>query len=228
MAELLIVDDSRVVRSGLKALFVDVGFTVREARDGAEAVRLFAERRPDAVLLDVMMPRINGFLCCEQMRQIDQKVPILFLTALESDSDQVRGWGCQADDYIFKTASQDVLVARVRRALQRASGRSHEAFDTEEVRLGAVKVDLTRMIVTDENGEKRRLTKTEGDIFRLLVRQGDRPISVDRMIAALRGEGFACEDNMLYVHICNLRRKLGKAAARIVNDRLTGYRLVRG
>ena len=90
MAEILIADDERLIREGMKALFVGEGFSVRTARDGEDALKKFAESRPDLVLLDVMMPKANGFRACEEIRRRDRLVPIVFLTAKDSEADQVR------------------------------------------------------------------------------------------------------------------------------------------
>ena len=111
MAEILLADDERAVREGLKAMLVGEGFSVRTARDGADALAKFAEKRPDAVLLDVMMPKMNGFMACRQMRELDSLVPVVFLTAKDSEADQVRGMGLGADDFISKSAGDEVLLA---------------------------------------------------------------------------------------------------------------------
>ena len=88
MAEILVVDDERVLRDGIKAVLSGEGFEVRTARDGEEALRKIAEKRPDLVLLDVMMPKMNGFRCCEKIRGTDRILPIIFLTAKDAEADQ--------------------------------------------------------------------------------------------------------------------------------------------
>lgn len=226
MAEILIADDERIIRDGMKALLSGEGYAVRTARDGEEAVRKFAERRPDLVLLDVMMPKANGFRACEEIRRKDRLVPVVFLTAKDSEADQVRGIGLGADDYVSKTAGDAVLLARIGRALERAADVT-SAIPADVLRLGEVTVDLQRLrVVRDGAGEIAVLTKTEADILRRLA--ASRGVFVDgaSLIAALRGEGFVCEDGMLYVHVSHLRRKLGPAGDLVDSERGAGYRLI--
>ena len=227
MGDILIVDDERVVRDGLKALLSGEGFAVRTAHDGADALGKFAERRPDLVLLDVMMPKMNGFVACGEIRKLDRGVPVVFLTAKDSEADQVRGFGLGADDYVSKDAPEAVLVARVRRAIDRCRDISRGAGDGGRlIRVGQVSADTMSLEVSAEGRAVARLTKTEADILRVLDSDRGRVFSSDELIAALRGEGFACEDTMLYVHVSNLRRKLGPAASLLQTTRGAGYRLM--
>ena len=225
--EILIADDERAFREGLRALLASEGFAVRTARSGAEAVRKFSERRPDLVILDVMMPKTNGFVACEEIRKLDRRVPVVFLTAKDAESDQVRALGLGADDYVSKSAPESLLLARVRRAEVRSrelSGSPPGGAD-RFVRLGKTSVDMTTLEVSVDDRPAGRLTKTEADILRILHANRGRRILTEALISALRGEGFACEDSMLYVHVSNLRRKLGPAAALISSTRGSGYRL---
>ena len=118
-AEILVAEDESAIREGLCALLESEGYTVRAAVDGEDALRLFRECRPDLVLLDVMMPKKNGYAVCSEIRSSDQDVPILFLTAKDGDSDELRGLTLGADDYISKTSSQPVLLARIAAVLNR-------------------------------------------------------------------------------------------------------------
>lgn len=227
--EILLADDERAFRSGMKALLESEGFAVRTARDGEAAVRKFAERVPDLVILDVMMPRMNGFRACEEIRKTDRRVPVVFLTAKDDEVDQVRALGLGADDYVSKSAPEALLVARIRRAVERSrelvAGRVADADGC--MHLGQTTVDMTSLEVTVGGEAAGRLTKTEADILRILAGRRGRHFSTDELIAALRGDGFACEDTMLYVHVSNLRRKLGPAAALLSTSRNAGYSLSR-
>ena len=223
MAEILIADDERIIREGMRAFLVGEGFSVRTARDGEDALKKFSERRPDLVLLDVMIPKMNGFHVCGEIRRTDRLVPILFLTAKDAEADQVRGLGLGADDYIAKSAGEPVLLARIRRALDRTQAVTASA---DVLRLGPVTVDFVRLRVCEGDRELALLTKTEGNILRFLASEWGIPRNGDEIIAVLRGDGFACEDGMLYTHLSRLRRKLGPAGNLLVNDRGSGYRLV--
>jgi len=226
MAEILIADDERVIRDGMKALFVGEGFSVRVARDGEEALQRFREQRPDLVLLDVMMPKLNGFRVCEEIRRADRLVPILFLTAKAGDVDQLRGLGLGADDYLSKTTDDAVLLARVRRALERVDGLVPPSA-RRTLTLGRVTIDLDRSLVLSDDGGEVSLTRSEADILKLLADADGTLLSGDQIVTALRGQGFACEDGMVYSHVSNLRRKLGPAGELLVCNRGAGYRLVR-
>ena len=229
MAEILIVDDERTLREGMKATLSGEGFSVRTAKDGDEGLKRIAEKRPDLVLLDVMMPKMNGFRCCEKIRETDKLLPVIFLTAKDPETDQVRGIGLGADDYVSKTASDAVLLARINRALARTAAFDEKAdrADGMVIALGDVTVSLKTFAVAEKGGEIARLTKTEADILRLFNSQRGELIVPDDIITELRGNGFACEDAMLYMHISNLRKKLGSAGERIVNRRGVGYGLVK-
>ena len=231
MAEILIVDDERVLREGLKAMLTGEGFAVRTARDGVDALKKMDERRTDLVLLDVMMPKMNGFLVCAEMRKRDPLVPIIFLTAKDSEADQVRGIGLGADDYVSKSAGDAVLLARIHRALARASTVGDALAKRDEsaaaIVLGAISVDVKTLVVSADGRELARLTKTEFDILRLLDSERGRSFGTDEIITALRGTGFACVDTMLYTHISNLRHKLGPAADMLTHLRGIGYSIVK-
>ena len=227
--EILLADDERVFRNGMKLLLEAEGFAVRTARDGDEAVHRFAERRPDLVILDVMMPKVNGFCACEAIRRADRRVPVIFLTAKDAEVDQVRALGLGADDYVSKSAPESLLLARIRRAVERSrelsAGRSADADGF--MRLGRTSIDMRSLEVFVAGKPAGRLTKTEADILNILANERGRLFSTDELISALRGNGFACEDTMLYVHVSNLRRKLGPAASLLCNSRNAGYSLSR-
>ena len=227
MAEILIVDDEKALRDSLKIILLGEGFEVRMARDGDEALEKIAEKRPDLVLLDVMMTRMNGYKCCEKIRETDKLLPVIFLTAKDSETDQVRGISLGADDFVSKSASDSVLLARVNRALARSSaiGESVKSASAATIVLGTVSVDMKTLAVTEKGKEIARLTKTAADILKLLDAQRGELVIQDDIITDLRGNGFACEDTMLYVHIFNLRKKLGSASSKIINKRGVGYGL---
>ena len=161
------------------------------------------------------------------MAETDGILPVIFLTAKDAEADQVRGIGLGADDFVSKSASDAVLLARINRALERASafGETAKRVSGTTIALVGVSVDMKTFVVMEKGREIARLTKTEADILKFLdVHRGELVVQ-DDIITDLRGNGFACEDTMLYVHICNLRRKLGSAGAVVVNKRGVGYGL---
>jgi len=222
MTDLLLVDDELAVRKGLGETLRGEGYSVRLARDGAEALSKIAEKRPDVVLLDVAMPKLNGFSTLTRIREIAPTLPVLFLTAHAEEVNEVRGLDVGADDFLSKDVKPTVLCARLRRAVERARETSPSAAMT--LQIGKVRVEFSTFEVIGGSGEP--LTRTEADILKLLSSDPDRYFTFDEIIEALRGTGFACEDGMLYSHVYNLRRKLGPAADAVVCRRRFGYRLV--
>ena len=199
MFEILVVDDERVIRAGLVQLLSGAGFVVREARDGEAALVAVAERRPDLVLLDVMMPGMDGFKVCERLSAVDRELPVVFLTAKDSESDQVRGLEVGADDFLSKTAGEEVLLARVRKALARVK------------RLAA-------------NSAPSACTKTEADIYRLLSSARGRWFTYREIFDSIRGEGYYGDEGAIRTQMSRLREKL-PPGERIEAKRGCGYAL---
>ena len=202
MTEILLVDDERTIRDSLSRLLREAGFTVLIAANGAAGVETFHERRPDLVLLDVMMPGMDGYAVCEAMRSADRETPIVFLSALDAEDDQIRGLAAGADDYVSKIASPALLEARIRKALERADRFS--------------KMDAPAA-----------MTKTEADIYRLLESDCGRFFSYREIFSAVCGEGYFADEGAIRVHVSNIRKKL-PADERLVAKRGVGYALVRG
>lgn len=229
MAEILIVDDERVVREGLRQTLLGEGYAVRTARDGEDALRKIGEARPDAVLLDVMMPKMNGFRCCEEIRKADALLPVVFLTAKDSEADQIRGLGLGGDSYVSKASSEALLLTCVRRVIERTrkARESLPADDGQVVRLGAVTVNAKSFVVSDGEKEVARLTRTEMDLLLFLNAHRGEYFVIDDLITELRGNGFACEDAMVYSHVSKLRAKLGRAGSMISMMRGAGYCLLK-
>lgn len=222
-AEILIADDEATARRGFRALFEGEGYEVRTARDGDEAVAKFRERRPDAVLLDVMMPKTNGIVACTEIRKSDPLVPILFFTAMPSDVGAVRALGLGADDYIDKEKSPEELLARVAAALRRANiSRPSGAV----LSIGGVSVDFSTMTASGD-GISAELTKSEALFLRLLSSERGKCFSFDEIFAALRGEGYIGDDNAVRCIAKRLKAKLGRAGELISNARGVGYKLVK-
>ena len=223
-AEILIAEDEPSARRGFRALFEGEGYAVRTARDGEEALAKFRESRPDAVLLDVMMPKMNGIIACAEIRKSDPLVPILFFTAMPSDIGAVRALGLGADDYIDKAKSPEELLARVAAVLRRASAVASDKRD--KLSLGGVTVDFATMTASGD-GVSEELTKSESLFLRLLASERGRCFSFDEIFAALRGEGYVGDDNAVRCIAKRLKAKLGRAGELIVNARGVGYKLVK-
>ncbi len=222
-SDILVVDDDRAVRRGCRTLLENVGYTVRTARDGSEALRKFSERRPDLVLLDVMMPGMNGTATCAEMRKLDPLIPILFFTAMPSDVGAVTALGFGADDYIDKAKSPEELLARIASALRRSAA----IGDVRDMLvLGSVTVDLGHQTF-DGGGERGVLTRGESIILRLLASERGKVFSYGELLAAERGEGYCGDERAVHSAMKRLKSKLGKAGELIANVYGTGYKLIR-
>ena len=200
MEEILIVDDERMIRAGLAQLLSGAGFAVREARDGKSALAAVAERRPDLVLLDVMMPGMDGFEVCERILAADRDLPVVFLTAKDSESDQVRGLEVGADDFLSKTVGEEVLLARVRKALARVA------------RLSA-------------SPAPSACSKTEADIYRLLSSARGKWFTYREIFNSIRGEGYYGDEGAIRTQMSRLREKL-PIGEKIESKRGFGYALI--
>ncbi len=228
MAEILIADDERTVRAAYRKLLECEGHSVRAVRNGKEAVEAFTEHRPDLVLLDVDMPVMNGFVACRALREIDRYVPILFLTAMAADADQLRGLGLGADDYVFKTVTTPILLARVTAALERraAFAQPNDAAPGKIV-LGRVTVDLDTLDVRVGTRIGAQLTKNEAAILRALNEGRGKVHTIEEITEAVHGGAYVLEPSAFRSYLANLRRKLGPAGALIVTERDRGYRLLK-
>jgi len=226
MASILLADDERTIREGLRALLVGEGYSVRTATNGADALEKFSEVRPDLVLLDVMMPKLNGYVVCTEIRKTDRTVPIVFLTAKDSDVDEVRGMDLGADDFISKSENDMVLLARIRRAIERSAERSVIVERTRKLRLGSVVVDMDRRIVQFSNRAKE-LTSTEADLLVCLSLRRGQVVSAEEILDYLRGKKYEGDTASVRTHVKNLRKKLGPAGEMIGNVVNVGYYLVK-
>lgn len=223
MVKVLLAEDEAAIRKGYAALLESAGYSVLAVKNGEEAVRDFVALKPTLVILDCKMPKMDGFRACQEIRRQNARVPIIFLTANDSEANEVRAIGLGGDDFISKADSDSVLLARLARAIERQTPEIGAAGPLRSLRLGEVFVDFVSLDVTDGARHQERLTRTEADVLALLASSRGSLFSADQIIAFLRGAGFSCEDSMVYVHISNLRRKLGPAARFLASRRGAGY-----
>ena len=238
MADILIAEDEKNVREGLEDLFAGAGYGVRTAKDGAEALSAYIKRRPDLVLLDVMMPRKDGFNVLTEIRRRDPLIPVLVLTALNEQIDKVRGLGLGADDYITKPFDVNELLARVARALQRdsavkanraaATGKGEEAVEEQQMpfAFGNAMVDPLRLQLTGAGRTPVQLTQKEVSMMRLLSHHPGVVMGRDHLLGTLWGIGYSGNTRTLDQHIAQLRKKLGRQAVCIETVTGIGYRYV--
>jgi two-component system alkaline phosphatase synthesis response regulator PhoP len=199
----LIVDDDVKLVELLAVYFQKDGFIVHSAYDGLDALQSVREKHPDILVLDVMLPGMNGWDICRLLRK-DSAIPILMLTARDEESDRLVGLEIGADDYVTKPFSPKEVVARVKAILRRTGGTTGKAM---QLRLGEVVVDLEQYQVT-KGGEPVDLTPTEFKIVELLAGNPGRVFSRLQIVEQTQGYSFEGFERTIDSHIKNLRRKL--------------------
>ena len=218
-ADVILADDERVVRLSISALLESSGFAVRVAKNGEEALRLYRERRPDLMLLDVMMPKGNGYEVCETVRRTDVDTPVLFLTALDSDVDELKGLGVGADAYISKTVSNDVLLARIAAAIRR---HRHDE-PTGDFDFAGWHVEPAKLSMRQQSGDAVPLNEREISLLRWFAGHPDEVFSRDFLLTRFWGTSFGGNDSTLSIAILRLREKLGAEADGLKSVRGSGY-----
>ena len=205
----LVVDDDRAVREALRRALTLAGYEVRVAESGAEAIELVVQAVPDAVVLDIAMPGMDGLEVCRRLRLLGNRVPILMLTAREAVSDRVAGLDAGADDYLVKPFDVEELKARLRALLRRTGPES----DGEELSFAEVRLDAERhgAAVGEQFAE---LTRTEYQLLELLLRNPRRVLPHSVIYDRVWGYDFGAASNALRVYVGYLRRKLQQAGAR--------------
>ena len=207
--KILVVDDERTLVKGIKFNLENEGYQVECAYDGAAAVELARNDKFDLLILDVMMPEVDGLEACMRIREFSN-VPIIMLTAKSEDADKLMGFECGADDYLTKPFNILELKARVRALLRRAAGvqRSQGAILTA----GELSLN-TEERVAIRDGETVELTAKEYDLIELLMRNPRRVYSRENLMNVVWGYSYAGDYRTVDVHIRRLREKLEKSPA---------------
>lgn len=200
--KILVVDDDANTARLVKLYLQRDGHTVIVAEDGARAITAARERRPDLIVLDLMLPHINGIEVCRTLRQ-ESDVPIIMLTARTTDADKLTGLDIGADDYVTKPFSPGELAARVRAVLRRLPGER----GPDELHRGALHLDFRRR-EGFLSGKPLGLTRAEFRLLGVLALQPGRVFSRDQLIDKALGEDFDGYERTIDAHIRNLRRKL--------------------
>ncbi|MBK9712851.1 MAG: response regulator transcription factor [Kouleothrix sp.] len=222
-ARILVVDDEPQIRRMLRTTLAARGYEVALAEDGEAALDLAASWRPDVILLDLGLPKLDGMEVCRQVREWSQ-VPIIVLTVRDAEEHKVRALDAGADDYLTKPFGTDELLARIRVALRHLSRLA--ASDEPLLRFGDLVVDLARRRVTVRDQEVH-LTPKEYDLLRALASQSGKVLTHRMLLRAVWGGGYEQELPTLRVFITQLRHKIEPDPARpsyIVTEPGVGYR----
>ena len=200
-------DDPQLLRLITRTLQLE-GYEVISASDGLQALSLIESKVPDAVLLDVMMPKMDGFTVCQRVREFSL-VPIIIVTARGQDQDKIRGLDLGADDYLTKPFSVDELLARVRAVLRRAqfSSLNSSQGTNPSMTIGSITIDFAQHLVT-KDGHEVIVTPTEYRILSYLAQNAGRVVTQDLLLEHVWGAEYVGESHMLQVNMNRLRRKL--------------------
>jgi len=202
---ILVVDDDRAVRESLRRSLSFNGYSVDLATDGQDALEQVAASRPDAMVLDVMMPRVDGLEVCRRLRSTGDDLPILVLTARDSVSERVAGLDAGADDYLPKPFALEELLARLRALLRRATPDPDNSAD-EVLRFADLSLDPATREVT--RGDRQiSLTRTEFSLMEMLMANPRRVLTRSRILEEVWGYDFPTSGNALEVYVGYLRRK---------------------
>ncbi len=224
--KILIVEDEVAIRVGLIDVFVFHGFEVDSTENGEEGLRKALSGLYDMILLDVMLPGMNGFDICAAIRQQDRHQPVIMLTAKSNDEDIVQGLTLGADDYVAKPFSVSQLVLRVQAVLRRAG--IGELQQRQIALQNGLLVDTENLNIVESDVV---FTRREMDVLQYLFRQSDRPVSREELLVKVWGyaSDMEIETRTVDIHIAKLRRKIEKDVANpdtIITVRGAGYRLL--
>ena len=205
MEKILVVDDEENIRNIIKKYAVFEGYDVYEAEDGIEAVNLCRQNNYDIIIMDIMMPELDGFSACREIKK-EKDIPVIMLSARGEEFDRIHGFETGADDYVVKPFSPKELMMRVAAVLKRSKNSRKELniFESD-----GIKVDFSGRIVYID-GEKVDMSPKEYELFFYLVKNRNIALSRERLITEVWGYDFYGDDRTLDTHIKILRKTLGK------------------
>lgn len=203
---ILLVDDEEDILEFISYNLIKEGFTVKTASNGREAVKLAKSFNPELILLDVMMPEMDGMETCVELRKLDnlKNTFITFLTARGEDYSQIAGFDAGADDYIIKPVKPRILVSRIKAMLRRSVTQEEQVADE----IGGLRIDRERYLVI-QDGEELTLPKKEFELLSLLISSPGKVFNREKILASVWGEEVVVGDRTIDVHIRKLREKIG-------------------
>lgn len=220
MPKLLIVDDEEKIREFVKKYALFEGHTIKEASNGLDAIDMCKEEKFDLIILDIMMPELDGFSTCKEIKKTDPNIPIIMLSARGEEYDKIHGFELGIDDYVVKPFSPKELMMRVDAILKRSSNNpvSKDIFTKD-----SLVVDFTARIVSI-NGKNIDMSPKEYDLLFYLVKNRGIALSREKIINAVWGYDFYGDDRTLDTHIKLLRKSISPYNDLIVTLRGVGYR----
>ncbi len=220
MYKILIVDDEQKIREVIREYAEFNGYEVAEAENGMEAIGLCKLNDYDLIIMDIMMPKLDGFSACKEIRKI-KDIPVIMLSARGEEYDKLFGFELGIDDYIVKPFSPKELMARINVVLSRRNNTA--AGSLEVLKFGGLEINISARSVTVD-GLKAELTPKEYDLLFYLVHNRNIALSRDKLLSDVWGYDFFGDDRTIDTHIKNLRNNLGNYRDYIVTLRGVGYK----
>lgn len=223
---IMIVDDEQYILELLSYNLKKDGYATTLAASGEEALELARKSRPDLIILDLMLPGLDGIEVCRRLKQDAEtnQIPIIMVTAKGEDADVIIGLEMGADDYVTKPFSPKIIIARIRAVLRRSRLKSSELTRESTLSIHNIRIDLSKHEVTCD-GEQIFLSVTEFTILEFLARNPGWVFSRGQIIAAVKGEDYPVTERSVDVQILGLRKKLGEFGRFIETVRGIGYRM---
>lgn len=221
MYKILIADDESAIRTLIAKYAAFEGYTTEEAENGMQAVEKCKNNNYDLLILDIMMPELDGFSAGREIKKINPALPIILLSARGEEYDRINGFEIGADDYVVKPFSPKELMLRIAAILKRVKNTDHS--NAEVFTLGDLRADLTARIVTIK-GERLEMSPKEYELFFYMIRNANIALTREKLICEVWGYDFYGDDRTLDTHIKLLRRSLRDYSKYIVTLRGVGYR----
>ena len=224
----LLVEDELTLAMIIKDTLEENGFSIHTAADGEEGLRLFFELRPDVLVADVMMPKMDGFEMVSRIRQMDKQTPVLFLTARSAINDVVEGFELGANDYLKKPFGMQELIIRIKALMGKAFLFTEEKVANQRFEIGSYLFDpVTQTLL--QAGATQALSHRESEILKRLCENRNQVVNTKDVLLELWGDDSFFNSRSLHVFITKLRHKLSQdEQIRIVNVRGIGYKLIVG
>ena len=203
---ILVVEDEYDIRELLKEFLTEAGYDVVTAEDGLEALEKFKSFNYNLIILDIMLPKIDGYVLCEIIRK-ESNVPIIMLTALDSEENQLKGFDLNIDDYITKPFSMKVFLKRVEAVLRREKKILDDTTISHEINYKNIKVDTNAFLVFVD-GNKIDLTIKEYELLIMLLKNRGKVLSRENLLSTIWGYDYYNDSRVIDTHIKNLRKKL--------------------
>jgi two-component system alkaline phosphatase synthesis response regulator PhoP len=219
MDTILIIDDEQDIRDILNYNLTKVGYRVHEASNGREGIKIAVQKKPNLIILDVMMPEMDGIEVCEELKANPEtkNIKICFLTARSEDYSQIAGFDAGADDYVSKPIKPKVLISRIKAILRRSEATNNE--DSEKIE-NSFLIDRERYLVI-KDGREIHFPRKEFELLSLLASKPDKVFNREIILDKVWGSGVVVGDRTIDVHIRKLREKLGNSYIRTVKG--VGY-----